>query len=135
MGEAVRDNIFEISRSLQHRYLDRSEEALRRIPVSRHPYEILSLRLQVIRLCQSLAETSVSLMTCGIRPVESDDSAANEISVIARKRLQVLRDELTGTVEESISTRKTDYRLRHIVRQVQRLDMVLDTPPRDPGIH
>ena len=129
VGEVARDNIFEISRSLQHRYVDRSEEARRRIPVSRHPYEILSLRLQVIRLCRSLAETSISLMTCGIRPVESDDTAANEISVLALERLQTLRGELAGTIEESLSTRKIDYRLRHIVRQVQRLDMVLETPP------
>ena len=126
-----RDFILDISRNLLNRYSDRSEEARRRINVSNSPYEILSLRLQTLRLCHALEETSSSLKACGFAPAEVNTSAADEIGTLAYRRLEALRRELYGTIETTLAIQEADYRLRHMVRQVQRLDSVLDTPAAD----
>ena len=129
VGNPCREFIFEISRKLQHRYDDRSTESRQRIPQSSNPYEILSLRLQVLRLCRALEETSKSLQSCNFDPISCDASAAHEISELARNRLQHLRGGLEQTVNGSVARETGDFRLRHLVRQIQRLDTVLDTPP------
>lgn len=129
VGAPCREFIFEISRNLQHRYADRSAEGRQRLPLSDDPYEILSLRLQVLRLCHALQDTSTSLQSCNFEPVFCDTSVASEITEIAYNRLQRLRDTLVQTVSETVSAGRTDFRLRHLVRQIQRLDTVLETPP------
>ncbi len=129
VGDPCREFIFEISRKLQRRYDDRSTESRLRLPHSHNPYEILSLRMQVLRLCRALEETSRSLQSCGLERIPCDTSAADEISELARDRLQHLRDRLELSIDEMVATGGTDFRLRHLVRQIQRLDLVLETPP------
>ena len=131
VGQYSRDFILDISRNLQHRYRDRSEEARKRMTVSNSPYEILSLRLQTLHLCDALQEASSSLRACGFDISEVDTSAAEEIRDLARKRLEILRRELYFAIETTLALHDSDYRLRHMVRQVQRLDSVLDTPEED----
>jgi hypothetical protein len=128
VGVPSREFIFEISRNLQHRYDDRSAESKQRIPLSNNSYEILSLRLQVLRLCRALQETSTSLQSCNFEPIPCDTSGAAEITEHACKRLQHLRGTLVASVNERVSRGGEDSRLRHLVRQIQRLDTVLDTP-------
>ena len=128
VGDVCREFVFEISRNLQHRYAGRSAEGRQRIPLSNNPYEILSLRLQVLRLCQALQDTSTSLQSCNFEPVSCDASAASEITELARRRLRHLRETLEQDVNQTVAAGGTDCRLRHLVRQIQRLDTVLDTP-------
>ena len=47
-------------------------KAALRLPLSNNPYEILSLRLQVLRLCRALEETSRSLQSCNFEPISCD---------------------------------------------------------------
>lgn len=131
VGEASREFIIEIARNLEHRYFDRSEEGRQRIPLSNYPHEILSLRLQVLHLWHALEETSSSLCCCGFEPLVVDVARAGETSNIARARLRAMRESLFGNLREFSFTEKPDYRLRHLVRQVQRLDMVLASHPED----
>jgi hypothetical protein len=128
VGSSCREFVFEISRNLQHRYAGRSAEGRQRIPLSHDPYEILSLRLQVLRLCQALEDTSTSLQSCNFEPVPCDTSAAAEITDLARRRLKQLREGLVKDVDETVAADAADFRLRHLVRQLQRLDTVLETP-------
>ena len=128
VGNPCREFILEISRKLQRRYDDRSTESRLRLPQSNNPYEILSLRMQVLRLCRALEETSRSLQSCNLEPIPCDTSAADEISNLAHGRLQHLRDRLEQKIEQTVAVGQSDYRLRHLVRQIQRLDTVLDTP-------
>ena len=129
VGDPCREFILEISQKLQRRYDDRSTESRLRLPQSNNPYEILSLRMQVLRLCRALEETSRSLQSCNLEPIPCDTSAADEISELARSRLQHLRDRLEQTIGRTVATGQPDFRLRHLVRQIQRLDTVLETPP------
>lgn len=129
VGTPCREFILEISQKLQRRYDDRFTEGRLRIPQSNNPYEILSLRMQVLRLCRALEETSKSLQSCNLEPIPGNTLAADEISALARSRLQHLRDRLEQTIGQTVAAGQPDFRLRHMVRQIQRLDTVLDTSP------
>ncbi|MCE5241941.1 MAG: PEP/pyruvate-binding domain-containing protein [Syntrophobacteraceae bacterium] len=131
VGQHARDFILDISRNILNRYHDRSEEAGKRLSVSNSPYEILSLRLQTLHLCQALEDTSSSLVDCGFKPIEVDTTAAREISQLAYERLAFLRRDLVRSIHAAHSRQADNFRLRHMVRQVQRLDSVLDTPEAD----
>ena len=129
VGQVCREFVFQITRNLQHRYAGQSAEARQRVPLSNNPYEILSLRLQVLRLCQALLDTSTSLQSCNFEPVSCDTAAAAEVTELARSRLRHLRKILAQNVDETVAADAADFRLRHLVRQIQRLDTVLDTSP------
>jgi len=129
VGTPCREFILEISQKLQRRSDDRFTEGRLRIPQSNNPYEILSLRMQVLRLCRALEETSKSLQSCNLEPIPGNTLAADEISALARSRLQHLRDRLEQTIGQTVAAGQPDFRLRHMVRQIQRLDTVLDTSP------
>ncbi len=129
VGEASQEFILEIARSLEHRYFDRSEEGRLRIPQSNYPHEILSLRLQVLHLLHALEEASASLCCCGFDPLVVDAGRASQIGLIARNRLHTMRKALFNVIREFEFFESPDCRLRHLVRQVQRLDMVLESSP------
>jgi phosphoenolpyruvate synthase/pyruvate phosphate dikinase len=128
VGRACRQFVLEISRDLTHRFYDRFEEARRRIPLANHTYEIASLYLRVFRPLRTLEETLASLSSCGLEPIRLDASMAHQICTVARTRLRTLRGDLTRILEEIVSRPQVDWRLRHLVRQIQRLDLILNSP-------
>ena len=131
VGQACQEFVVEISRNLTHRFYDRFEEARRRIPLANHTYEIVSLYLQVFRLLRGLEGTLASLSGCGLEPIRLDAALADQIRAVARIRLRTLRGDLTRVLEETISRAQSDWRLRHLVRQIQRLDLVLNSSAAD----
>jgi phosphoenolpyruvate synthase/pyruvate phosphate dikinase len=128
VGRACHEFVLEISRNLTHRFYDRFEEARRRIPLAHHTFEVVSLYLQVFRLLRALEETLASLASCGLEPIRLDASLPDQIRAIARIRLRTLRGDLIRFLEAISSKPEPDWRLRHLVRQIQRLDLILDSP-------
>jgi phosphohistidine swiveling domain-containing protein len=131
VGRACHEFVLEISRNLTHRFYDRFEEARRRIPLANHTYEIVSLYLQVFRLLRALEETLASLSGCGLEPIRLDASLADQIRAVARIRLRNLRGDLLRFLEDVSPQAKADGRLRHLVRQIQRLDLILSSPAEE----
>lgn len=128
VGESCAAYIVDLSRNLRNRCIDRVEEAKQRIPISQNLYEVLSLRLQVMRLFRALQEASASLTGCGLGGFSIDSSSAANITALARNRLEVMRRDLFQTLQEIVRNDRRDPRLRHLIRKIQRLDTVLDTP-------
>lgn len=129
VGNPVRDFIMEIARNLDHRYRAASEEAQRQVPLSNSPFEILLLHLRVRHIHQGLEQTAESLHGCALEAIPVDPADACLITEIAGERLGLIRDRLMEEVEAVSNRDGTDCRLRHMVRQIQRLDTVLDSPP------
>jgi phosphoenolpyruvate synthase/pyruvate phosphate dikinase len=85
----------------------------------------------VFRLLRALEETLVSLSSCGLEPIRLDASLPDQIRAIARIRLRTLRGDLIRLLEDISSHPKPDWRLRHLVRQIQRLDLMLGSPAEE----
>lgn len=134
VGRVSRDYLLQIFDDLKLRNNTHIEELLRKISSAVQPYEILLLRLQMLHLRQTLEVVFTSLRDCGFKTISIDDLISIDIDPTAKGCLRVLRDRLVRDLDAAASSVKVDFRLRHLIRQVERLDLVLKTSPalREP---
>jgi phosphohistidine swiveling domain-containing protein len=131
IGRAARDYLVELTQELRQRHEARAEETRRRIPTSVSPYEVLAQRLEMLRLRQTLEGASASLRDCGVALSVPDVSGAPGIEHLALQRLEDLRAERARTLCEAAAPPALDPRVRHLLREIERLDLVLAPPGGD----
>jgi phosphoenolpyruvate synthase/pyruvate phosphate dikinase len=128
VGKAARDYLLKVFHGLELRKHSVIEEIRRKVPCSVHLYEILALRLKALHLCRTIEGVSMFLRDCGFEMGPKHDSIDIVIDLAVKRRLKLMRAGFAQGIEEAISSEGIDFRLRHLVRQVQRLDQLLDTP-------
>jgi phosphohistidine swiveling domain-containing protein len=128
VGKAVRDYLLTVFHGLELRKHSVIEEIRRQVPCSVHVYEILALRLKAFHLSRTIEGVSMFLRDCGFEMIPQHVSMDRGIDLAVKKRLKLMRAGLAQGIEEAISSESIDFRVRHLVRQVQRLDRLLDTP-------
>ncbi|MFC1531786.1 PEP/pyruvate-binding domain-containing protein [Thermodesulfobacteriota bacterium] len=129
VGKVAGNFLQDIFNNLVLRHLSLMEEIERQIPSSCEPYEVLSLRLRLLSLRQTLQGVSESLKYCGVQAIPLDDSIRKDIDPIVRERLDQSRAGLVKEIEVEEKQGKRGFRLRHIVHQVERLNRVLGSTP------
>ncbi len=129
VGGIARDHLLWLFDDLKRRSHALLEEMLRKVSSIDQPCEILWLRLRMRRLCQTLLGLFVTLRACGFEAVSMDDLGPDDMDPIAEKRLQALREDVARDMEAAASSVEGDFRLRHLVRQAERLDRLLGTRP------
>jgi pyruvate,water dikinase len=127
VGKAVRDYLLKVFHGLELRKHSVLEEIRRHVPFSVHLYEILALRLKAIHLGRTIEGVSMLLPDCGFEMLSEHDSMDSGIDSAVKRRLKQMRAGMAQSIEEAISSEGIDFRLRHLVRQVQRLDQLLNT--------
>jgi phosphohistidine swiveling domain-containing protein len=128
VGEAARDYLVELGQELALRHQALSDEARRRIPSSSSPAEVLARRLATLRLGQALESAAASLRECGVEPPAWAGSSASDVDRIALRRLEELRADRARSLRDLVAAPALDPRVRHVLRQLERLDLVLGCP-------
>jgi phosphohistidine swiveling domain-containing protein len=122
----ARNYLLQITRELDKRCTDLFKKAIKYIPASLYLHEILSLRLDVLNLQNNRKSTAVSLQECGIEIPLLDILSITEVDLLVRNRLGKLSSELTHKVQK-LADAIYDARLRHLLRQLDRVDQILGT--------
>ncbi len=125
VGEAARQYLVELTRELRGRHIALADEARRRLPTAVSTHEVLARRLDTLRLGRALEEASSSLRACGVEPPASEVSGVPDIDCLALDRLRELR---AARLRELAAAPVHDARRRHLLRQIERLDLVLGSP-------
>jgi pyruvate,water dikinase len=124
VAETTRDYLTRVARDLDRRHQASCEEALRRIPDSGAPHEVLAMRLEALRLREALDGVAGALHACGLEVVAARGAATWNLDTPARARLAALRGERLQAARAAAAA-GGDVRLRHLLRQIERLDDVL----------
>ncbi|MBC8417519.1 MAG: hypothetical protein H8E10_02870 [Desulfobacterales bacterium] len=129
VGSIARDHLLWLFDDLKRRNHALMETLLRQIPSAEQPYEILWLRLKMRHLRQTLEGVFATLRGCGFETVSIDDLRPKDVDPVAEQRLRALREIIVRDMAAAASSFQVDFRLRHLVRQANRLDLVLETQP------
>jgi pyruvate,water dikinase len=129
-GEAARDYLVDLVRELRARHAALAEEACRRLPTAASTHEVLARRISTRRLGEAVEEATSSLRACGLEPPVPEGAAAAGIDRLAVGRLEGLR---AARHVELSGLQVGDARRRHLLREIERLDLVLGRPG-DPDV-
>lgn len=134
VGPAAREHLLRLTGELERRYGVRRKKALAQIPGSPDLWEILILRLDLLRLQRARQGAAASLAGCGIPAPSPGDEEIAEIDRMARQRLKEMRREIAARISNLPEREGENARRRHLLRQIGRIDELLDTPPeaREP---
>jgi hypothetical protein len=122
IGTTIRNHLLEIAGDLCSRSVTVCDKSLSSIPTADTLYEILLQRLQALRLGRTCENVRVSLSGCSIPVSHEGTCDVASIDEAAWRRLNTLRDQHLQKVT-SAPERSSD--LRHLIRQFERLDLVL----------
>jgi pyruvate,water dikinase len=124
VGSAARDHLSRLTTELGRRYRELYDRAARRIPVAASLFEVLSLRLELLRLRIVLEDAAVAPGSCGF---DAQPGVGADIESLARDRLAELRRDAARVARAAADAPRLDPRLRHMLRRLDRLDDVLRT--------
>jgi hypothetical protein len=125
-GSVAREAVHLVVDTLTRRLAADAEQALRLIPDSGYAWEILSLRIDVLRLAAVVAATRELLAATGIAIDWGEGRSNEDLEALVAQRLRTLRAHLVHTAGDLAAI--ADFaRLRHLVDELDRIDLVLGT--------
>jgi pyruvate,water dikinase len=124
-GDAARDYLVELVRELRELHQARAEETRRLLPTAVSTYEVLARRLDTLGLGRAAEEAAASLQVCGVAPPAEEAPALPDIDALALERLGEL---CAARLRELLAAPTHDARRRHLLRQIERLDLLLGHP-------
>ena len=125
VGPSAREYLAWTAQILEIRQRSLVQRARDRIPVSRYTFEIISLRLELIRLQRVWEGALAILRECGLSVVPAEDRRAFDVDGLARNRLAQLRAEQFRAISTSANAARKDSGLRHFLRRIERIDRLL----------
>jgi len=134
VGTAARARLREIVDDLDKQCRAVCDKAQRLITTAETPYEILLLRLQALRLDQTAANVACSLADCGFAVSQETTHDTATIDAAARTRLAELRARYVQKVIPAPEQPETVVPSRHLIRQIERLDLVLGDQSADTDV-
>lgn len=130
--DAARESLIRISIELGRRFEDACGKARNRIPAAAFLWEVLQLRLDVIRGHETLTGARASLQECGIEAPRPDACLIHEIDGMARQRLEQLFVPGMQHVRALLDSGPQDVAaVRHEYRTLARIAEVVDARPED----
>jgi pyruvate, water dikinase len=125
VGDAARLYLVGLARELGARHAAVTGEAQRRIPTAASTHEVLARRREALRLGQAVEDAASSLRACDVEPPAAAVTDRSDIDRLALGRLEELRALHLAALA---SAPAGDPRRRHLLRQVERLDLLLARP-------
>ncbi len=123
------DLLLKIFNDLRFRHNRLVEEAFHATQSSNDLYEILYLRLQILSLRHTIEGVFTTLKGCVFDSVSMEAMMNSNIDLLVRRRLEIMRDALAQKVYKANASVLGQFGLRHLVRQIERLDSLLETAP------
>jgi phosphohistidine swiveling domain-containing protein len=133
VAEGARTDLIHLAAALARRHQTSREEARRRIPVSGSLYAVLAMRIEALRLGRTLAGVTHALRSCGLAQAAPAEPEPADLDRPARIRLERLRAERIGAACAAAGDGAGRARLRHLLRQLERLDQALGAPGPEGG--
>lgn len=127
VGKAARDHLLWIIQEINQRFQARLKKAEKHIPVSRTIYEVLNLRLNVLQTKESLEEAESCLREFGFKGIMAEKVCVDTIDDLAEQQFQKLRGQFSCNLKPT-NYLKENAQLRHILRDLMRMDMLVNTP-------
>lgn len=124
----ARDHLLHIVGDLARRHLSAARDAEERIPTSSSLYEVLAMRLGVLRLQGALEEASLCAGACGLATAPSGSAGCAAVEFLARRRVTGLAEGAREAVRAADSAPDGRFGLRHALRRLDRLERVLGNP-------
>jgi pyruvate,water dikinase len=118
----------ELVRELRARHAALADEARRRLPTAATTHEVLARRLATRRLGAAVEEAAGSLRACGVEPPGAEAPAARDVDPLAAGRLRELR---AARRRELSDLPARAARRRHLLREIERLDLLLGRAGED----
>ncbi len=125
VGETARLYLVDLVQELRARHAALAEEARRLLPTAESVYEVLARRLDALRLGRALDEAEASLRPCGVERPAAETTVAAGLDGLAAARLRELR---AARRTELATAPAGDARRRHLLRLIERLDLLLGGP-------
>jgi len=129
IASAARDHVVHLGRALSRQVREACDAARTRIPTASSIYEILALRLEVLRLCETQADAASALRACGIVAGAGDPIEEESVDALAGHRLLELRAGAASALAEA-SGPDSDPWVRHRLRTVEWIDALLGNTRR-----
>ncbi len=127
IGGSIRDHLLHIASGMERTYRRLCDKVMERVPVSTSLYEILALRLEVLRFRQSLLDASAALRACGVSESETGLPETGTMESAVRSRALALRAEKIQALQEPTASASAAFRSLQLRRQIERIDAVLGT--------
>jgi phosphohistidine swiveling domain-containing protein len=124
VGAAARERLVGLTGDLARRLVHLLAEVRCRVPVAASLHEVLAARLEALHLDQALGGACDSLRACGIEPPAQPRCA--DLDEACLRRLGELRAACAARLQDAPHARR-----RHLLRQLERLDLVLGAPGHD----
>jgi len=127
VAEIARGYLVQTGRELENRCQAFYRRAEENIPTASFVYEVVTLRLDLLHLHQKLLEAAASLQQCGLEGFAPEKYDVSKIDHLACEKLQELRRKLAEQVS-SAAERGIAPQMRHLLRRLERADLLLATP-------
>jgi phosphohistidine swiveling domain-containing protein len=127
VSKTARNHLRWTVRELRQRLEKAVRSAKKRMPDSDSIYEVLSLRLDVLRASQSFDEVGPCLEECGLDTVAADRSLVSDIERLALGRIASIREGIAATLVLA-EARKPGAPCRHLLRKWKRSDRLVAAP-------
>jgi phosphohistidine swiveling domain-containing protein len=129
VGKTSLEYLRDLFKNLRIRYNRLVDQGFHIIQSSNDLYEILALRLEILRLRLTIERASACTDICGLDSISPDSHLTADIDRMVRRRLKFLREGLSQKLYAATALGGTNIGLHHLLRQIERLDLVLETPP------
>lgn len=126
-GKLAEAYLSKVVNEIENKFLTACSKAQQIIPLAQHPFEVVMPRLEAIRIYDMLNNViaSIGSMIPDEKKILYEEiDRINEISLLSLKKL---RDELFKKINELIGSSKKKEFLRHLFRQINRVDLLLGT--------
>jgi hypothetical protein len=124
-GDAARQYLVELVQELRARHAALAVETRRSLPTAASTHEVLARRLETRRLGEAVEDATASLRVCGVEWPGPPTPGASDIDGLALVRLRELR---AARCRDLAAAPASDPRRRHLLREIERLDLVLGCP-------
>ncbi len=121
----TREYLMRIMLELKSGFTDAVHKATKDMPTSAYAFEILYLRLDIIHQMQVLESAETALSAFGMVPSQNEDFSKDRIEALAVDRLSILKRNLFLKIKYMLNKGNDDFRLRHFLRQHDRLKSIL----------
>jgi len=126
----AREYLIQIMIYLKSRFTDSVHKATHDMPTSEYVFEILFLRLDIEHQLRKVESASTALEACGINSAQFYDYGKEYIESLVANRLGFLKRKLLVKIKYIFEKGSEDFRLRHLLRQLDRLKSLLPLSQR-----
>ena len=116
---------------IENKFLTAFSKAEQIIPIAKYPFEVVMPRLEALRVYTLMKGVAASIGTSLSKEIKLEMSDIDKINEISIHRLHELRNHLFEKIEELTGQIEKKEFLRHLFRQISRIDLLLHTSSKE----